>query len=217
MNALSSFYLACHKGRLTKLLHDTTFALFCSERREVFVMQIIYAAPFILLSILAFFVFLAVPQFRRFASAAFVVPITFGVCSIVGWIAFILIAGNVLHLNLGPAIGIHGIVEGLLFYVLPGVVGAWIAVRLIHIVERSFLNTQTAKNFVIRVILATILAFVGAFVGLGLATHLLPAGSTVASLWIAFLSSILSATAGFVIAMGFQRRVASASKAGSGS
>jgi hypothetical protein len=175
-------------------------------------MQIIYAAPFILLSILAFFICLAMPRFRRFAAAAFVIPVTFGVCSIVGWIAFILIAGNVLHLNLGPAIGSHGVVEGLLFYLLPGVVGAWLAVRLIRIIERSFLNTQSARNLVIRVMVAAIMAFIGAFVGLGLATDLLPVGSTVTSLWIGLLSSILAATTGFAIAMAFQRRAASASK-----
>ena len=175
-------------------------------------MQIIYAAPFILLSILAFFVCLAVPKFRRFAPAAFVIPVTFGVCSIVGWVAFLLIAGNVLHLNLGPAAGFHGVVEGLLFYALPGIVGAWIAVKLIRIIDRSFLNTQTARNLVIRFMVAAILAFIGAFVGLGLATNLLPVGSIVASLWIALLSAILAATAGFVITMAFQRRATSTSK-----
>ncbi len=174
-------------------------------------MQIIYAAPFVLLSILAFFVCLAVPRFRRFASAAFAIPVTFGVCSIVGWIAFVLIAGYVLHLNLGPAIGFHGVVEGLLFYVLPGIIGALLAVKLIRIIERSFLNTQRARDLVIRVIVATIMAFIGAVVALGLATSLLPVGSAVASLWIALLGSILTAAAGFGIAIAFQRRAASTS------
>jgi hypothetical protein len=162
-------------------------------------LQIIYALPFILLSVLIFAVCLAVPQLRRFALPALVVPVIFGVCSIIGWVLFVLTASFVLRLNVGPATGIKGVSEGLLFYVLPGVLGAWLAVRLVRTFERYFLKTPAIRNLMIRAVIALISASIGGFVGLGVATNLLPPGSSVASLWIALIASAVAGAVSFTV------------------
>ena len=84
-------------------------------------MQIIYAAPFILLSLLCFGVFLAVPRFRRFALAALVAPVAFGFCAIVGYVAWVLVCDFLLKIQLRPVEGLHGVIEILLFFVTRGV------------------------------------------------------------------------------------------------
>lgn|GEM_PF-2955457 len=171
-------------------------------------MQIIYAAPFILFSILSFAVCLTVPRLRRFALPALAVPVTFGMCSIAGWILSILIAEFVLKLNLGPAIGFHGVVEGLFFYIFPGILGAWLVVKLIRVFERYFLKTLFARNLILRTVIALIAAFIGGITGLGFATNLLQLGSTVASIWIALLASVVAAVIGFTITLLIQRHFA---------
>lgn len=107
-------------------------------------MQIIYAAPFILLSLICFAVFTGVPSLRRLALPALVAPVAFGFCSLAAWIAFALIGGYVMHLHSNP--GFLLVIEGLLFYLLPGLIGAWLAIRAVQFLERRFLNTRHAKT-----------------------------------------------------------------------
>ena len=94
-------------------------------------MQIIYAAPFVLLSLLSFGVFLVVPRLRRFAIAALVAPVAFGFCAIVGYVAWVLVCDFVLKIQLRPVEGLHGAIEILFFFIIPGVMGSWAAIWII--------------------------------------------------------------------------------------
>lgn len=169
-------------------------------------MQIIYAAPFIFLSILSFAVCLAIPRLRRVAMAALVVPVAFGICSITGWILFVLVCQFVLRIDLGAASGAKGIVEGSLFYLLPGIAGAWIATKIVRALERSILRTVPALHVAIACVVALVCAGIGGFIALGIATNYLPIGSTVSSLWIAFAASVLVGAAAFLITRIVQSR-----------
>lgn len=166
-------------------------------------MQIIYAAPFVLISVVAFIICLAVPGLRRIALAALVVPVAFGVCSLFGWILFALVTGFVLHVSLGVA---EIVIMGILFYLLPGLAGAWVAVKLVRFFEQSFLKTKTARSLLLASVIALISAGFGGFLGLGMATNYLPQGSVVVSLWIASASSAFAAITGFLIARMVQSR-----------
>jgi len=61
-------------------------------------MQIIDAAPFILLSLIAFGVFVVVPRLRRRAMSALVAPVAFGFCALAGYVSWVLICGFVLKI-----------------------------------------------------------------------------------------------------------------------
>jgi hypothetical protein len=94
--------------------------------------QIIYAAPFVLLSVAAFFLCLAVPRLRRYALQAFVAPLAFGACSM---IAFGLIAVSWAAVN--ERFGLTQPYWAQLTvcasaYLVFGAVGAWLAVRLVR-------------------------------------------------------------------------------------
>jgi hypothetical protein len=105
--------------------------------------QVIYAGPFILLSLVSYLICLAVPRFRQNALHALVVPIAFGFCSIVGMVAIVL-AGDTLterfhfDVNPGPLVGMKGILIGFFIYFVPGVLGAWLAVYLGSKIKRRF-------------------------------------------------------------------------------
>jgi hypothetical protein len=126
-------------------------------------MQIMYAAPFIFLALLGFVLCVIVAPLRRFALSALIAPVAFGICSIIGWIAFVLVAGDLLKINLGPATGIHGLIEGILFYVIPGLLGSSLAVVFIRSLEWLFLPTEQARKFALRVVIS-IVAFPFGFV-----------------------------------------------------
>jgi hypothetical protein len=96
-------------------------------------MQVIYAMPFMLLSVLAFVVCFAVPRWRRYRFQALVAPVAFGFCSIVAMGAIILTAD---YLNLGlftkPWSGVRDVVPLLLIYFIPGLLGGWCAVAAVR-------------------------------------------------------------------------------------
>jgi hypothetical protein len=100
---------------------------------ETIGMQIIYAAPFMMLSVAAFLVCLAVPRWRRYKLQALVAPVTFGFCSIVTAGAVVLTADM---LNLGlfaqQVSGAKDAVPLLLIYFIPGLVGSWGAVAVVN-------------------------------------------------------------------------------------
>lgn len=126
-------------------------------------MQLLYAAPFVLIAFLAFAVCALAPSVRRFALSALIAPLVFGFCSLAGWIAFALISGKLLKINLGPATGMHGLFEGLLFYMVPGIVASYLAVVIVQRLERFFLRTEKARIIALRIEL-TLVAFPFGFI-----------------------------------------------------
>jgi hypothetical protein len=168
--------------------------------------QIIYAAPFILLSIISFAVCLAVRALRRFAIPALIAPVTFGFFSIFGWIAFALITERVLKLHLGPATGTHGIVEGLLFYIAPGGIAAWVTIVIERWVERRFLRTRFAKDLMLRLVVSVVAGFAGGIVGFGVASNWLPSGYLFATLVAAVVTAGSVAILAFLLTMMLQKR-----------
>lgn len=94
-------------------------------------MQIIYAMPFVLLSMFGFLVCAVVPRWRAYRFQALVGPVAFGFCSIVAMGAIVLISD---HFNLGlftrPWSGL------LLIYVIPGLLGSWFAVAAVTKIVR---------------------------------------------------------------------------------
>lgn len=120
-------------------------------------MQIIYAAPFILLSLVAFVLSLVIPRLRPYAFRALVAPVAFGFCSIVAMV-LILVASDGLSLQFAnaPLTGARGLLEGIAIYFVPGLVGAWIAVEIVRQVEVRALKTQFKREFATRSIAALI-------------------------------------------------------------
>jgi len=108
-------------------------------------MQILYAFPFILLSLLAFLVCVIVRRFRRYAFHALAVPVIFGGCSIIGGIASALLSEFLLgRLNRFDT-DTNKIIEIGIFisaYVLSGLCGAWAAVRSINWVNAQPLSAN---------------------------------------------------------------------------
>jgi hypothetical protein len=94
-------------------------------------LQIIYAAPFVMLSLLSFIVFLVVPRLRRFALQALVAPVAFGFCAIAGYFAWVLVCDFLLKMQLRPVEGLRGVIEVLFFFITPGVIGSWAAVWIV--------------------------------------------------------------------------------------
>ena len=87
-------------------------------------MQILYAFPFIAASFLSFGICVAVPRLRRYAVAAIVAPVVFGVSSICCLLAFMM-AFDAQYESFPRSIAIGG---PLLAYIGGGVIGAWLAV-----------------------------------------------------------------------------------------
>jgi hypothetical protein len=90
-------------------------------------MQVIYAAPFILISVLAFGVCVVVPRFRHYAVQVLVAPVSFGICSIVAF-AIVALTNAVITKRLGIVIPNWAVVAGCIFaYFTVGLIGAWFA------------------------------------------------------------------------------------------
>ena len=64
--------------------------------------QIIYAIPFVLISMIAFAVFGAIPRLRRHAVAALIAPAAFGFWALVGFVTSVLVCMFVLKIQLRP-------------------------------------------------------------------------------------------------------------------
>ena len=97
-------------------------------------MQILYALPFIAASFVSFSICIAVPRLRRYALAALVAPVVFGVCSICCLLAFML-AFDTQYASFPRVIAIAG---PLLAYIGGGVIGAWLAVTAAQFVVQRF-------------------------------------------------------------------------------
>jgi hypothetical protein len=120
-------------------------------------MQVIYAAPFILLSLVAFVLSLAIPRLRPYAFRALVAPVAFGFCSIVAMV-LILVASHGLNLQFAnaPLTGARGLFEGIAIYFVPGLGGVWIAVEVVRQIEIRALKTRAKREFATRTIVALI-------------------------------------------------------------
>jgi hypothetical protein len=93
-------------------------------------MQVFYALPFIALSAICGVVCLLIPRLRRFALAAAVGPVAFGLCSIIG-VAAVLVGESIGWFN--EPFALYGF-----FWVVCGVIGAWITVRMANALSRRF-------------------------------------------------------------------------------
>jgi len=109
----------------------------------VTVESVIYAAPFILLSLISAVTCLAIPQLRKYTLQALVAPVAFGLCSIVG-MAVMVLSGDVLTkrfqivVSPGPFAEIKDILISLFIYFISGIVGAWLAVYLTNKMAQRF-------------------------------------------------------------------------------
>jgi hypothetical protein len=173
-------------------------------------MQVIYAAPFILLSLIAFAACLAVARFRPYAFRALVVPVAFGFCSIVA-LAIIVVTADRLHLLLAdsPLAGSRGVFVAIPLYFVPGVVGAWLAIEVVRRTEIRFLRTQGARALATRIVIALI-AFGPAFiVCTGVQFSLFPRAEEWLPLCLALslVAAGLVATLAFVAARALQKRL----------
>lgn len=166
-------------------------------------MQILYAAPFVLISILAFIVCLIFPGFRRFAVPTLAAPVTFGICSISGWIAFALIENYFTKVHLRPYSGIYLLVQAIAFYLLPGLAGSAIAVYSLLFLQRRYVQTPYAKAVVLSCV-STLVAFpIGAVIGLSIAS---PQTEAERALWISFLLGVLASLGVLAISVGVYKK-----------
>jgi hypothetical protein len=118
-------------------------------------MTVIYAAPFILLSLIAFVCSLAIPRMRPYAFRALVAPIAFGFCSIMAMVLILAIShGLNLQFANAPFTGLRRLFEGVVIYVFPGLVGAWIAIQVLITIENRVLKTQGKRALAIETVIA---------------------------------------------------------------
>lgn len=101
-------------------------------------MQIIFAIPFIAVSIIAFIVYLSVPCLRRFALPALVVPVTFGACSVTGLGIFMLAVDS--HFDDLPRVIAVG--APLIAFLGSGVAGTWLAIAGLRLAKKRFIRDQ---------------------------------------------------------------------------
>lgn len=105
-------------------------------------MPIIYAAAFILVSAAGCVVCVVVPQLRRYSLRALFIPLSFGFFSVTGMFLSAATASlfhEAFSLPGGPAVrGTRGAVIGALVYIISGVVGAWLTLFFIRVLERRF-------------------------------------------------------------------------------
>ncbi len=97
-------------------------------------MQIIYAVPFILVSLTAFSLCLAIPRLRAYAFSALVAPVAFGGCSIFG-LALFMLGVDTIYDSLPRVVAIAA---PLLTYLVSGCVGAWLAIRVGRFLKHRF-------------------------------------------------------------------------------
>ena len=171
-------------------------------------MQIIYVAPFILISLIAFACSLAIPRLRRFAFRALVTPVAFGFCSIAAMVLILLMADG-LGLRFPPIDRPTGVLLLIGIYLIPGAIGAWIAVEIVGRVETRFLNTQSQRDFATRTIIALIIFGPAFIVSTGIQFKLFPRAEEwwPTRLGISFIAAGLAATATYLLARALQKRL----------
>ena len=172
-------------------------------------MQVIYAAPFILLSLIAFACFLAIPKLRPYAFRALVAPVAFGFCSIVAMV-LLLVSSHGLGLQFAdyPLTGVGGVVKGIAIYFIPGLIGAWIAVEIVRQIETRALNTQSRRDVAIRTIVSMIIFGPAFIVCAGIQFKLFSRAeeSWPLSLALSFIVAALAAVAAYLLLRALQKR-----------
>ena len=103
-------------------------------------MAVLFAIPFILLSIVCFAVCIFNPSLRSYALRMAVVPVAFGFCSVVGAFAIVVLSDKTLHIAAlnEPLIGFRGVVTGIVIFGIPGAAGAWLASWLLGRLKARF-------------------------------------------------------------------------------
>jgi hypothetical protein len=138
-------------------------------------MIVFYIVPFVLVSLIAFLVFLAIPRLRPFAFRALIAPAAFGVCSIV---AAMFLALAVERLSPGsfasPLATSKAVFVGIFIYLVPGLIGAAVAVVMWKHVELLVLRTGRARDVAVRAVLSSALFVPAFFVGARVQIWLLP-------------------------------------------
>jgi hypothetical protein len=94
-------------------------------------MQIIYAIPFVIISVISFFVFLSIPRLRPYALPALAAPVAFGACSVVGLGLFMLAVDT--RYDSFPRFVAVG--APLVAYLGSGLAGAWVAIRAVQFLK----------------------------------------------------------------------------------
>jgi hypothetical protein len=178
-------------------------------------MQIIYAAPFILLSFIAFACSLAIPRLRLYAFRALVAPVAFGFCAIFG-MALILSISHALNLRFAnsPLVGVRGVLVGIAIYFIPGMIGAWIAVEVVRQIETRLLKTRPRRDFATITIIALIIFGPTFIVCTGVQFKLF---SRTEEWWplcltLSFMAAALVATATYLLTRVLQERIHAASQ-----
>lgn len=97
-------------------------------------MQIIYAIPFVIISLAGFFLFLSIPRLRPHAFPALAAPLAFGGCSIIG-LGLFMLAVDTRYDSLPRVVAIGA---PLLAYLVSGSAGAWVAIRVVKFVKHRF-------------------------------------------------------------------------------
>jgi hypothetical protein len=95
-------------------------------------MEVIYAAPFVSLSLACFFACLLIPKMRPYLLEVSIAPVAFGLCSIVGVLAAVLISDySGIHVTVldEPVVGTSRLVIFFSIYMAFGLLGTWVAVR----------------------------------------------------------------------------------------
>ena len=120
-------------------------------------MQVIYAAPFILLSLISFVFSLAFSRLRPYAFRALVAPVAFGFCSIVAMVLILLAShGLGFRFDDSPLAGLTGFFVGVFIYFTPGLIGSWIAVEIVRQIEIRLLKGKRQRDLATRIIAALI-------------------------------------------------------------
>ena len=185
-----------------------TFRTFTFLGSQVY-KSLIYAAPFILLSLICFLISLGVPNLRRLAFRALVAPVAFGFSAILGWISFAM--GLVyFKFDVRPATRpAFVLLAGLVFWALPGCIGAWLSIAIVKKAEEKFFKTSEARQLAQRVVVALISFLCGSFISLGLTESWLPTDSFVANLGLPLLGGASIGIVTFFLAKYIQRRSSS--------
>ena len=93
------------------------------------VLAVIYAIPFIVLSLVACACCLVVPKLRRYALRALVVPIAFGFSSVVSAVMIVVGAAG-LHRPIPEIMGFGGALIVIVIYIIPGILGTLLVLAL---------------------------------------------------------------------------------------
>jgi hypothetical protein len=99
------------------------------------VLGLVYAVPFIVLSLVACVSCLVVPRLRRYALRALVAPVAFGFCSIVSAVTIVVSAAG-LGRPIPEIAGVRGALIVIAIYITPGVLGTLLVMALLDRVRR---------------------------------------------------------------------------------